>query len=133
MSGSLLPLQEPKPHFVLRFDSFSSKGCWQTGQAASPFGVQLRKRANEAPTCLFSLLFAMRLEAGWLHIPWQGCRGWWQICYVTVVQVLDEIGVDVSAQMGSAPTKKLATQQNAPSVQQDEENDSLTARLAALK
>ena len=52
---------------------------------------------------------------------------------MTVVQVLDEIGVDVSAQMGSAPTKKLAAQQHAPSEQQSEENDSLTARLAALK
>ena len=50
-----------------------------------------------------------------------------------VVQVLDEIGVDVSAQMGSAPTKKLATKQHAPSEQQQEENSNLTARLAALK
>ena len=52
---------------------------------------------------------------------------------LTVVQVLDEIGVDVSAQMGSAPTKKLATKQHAPSEQQEEENSNLTARLAALK
>ena len=50
-----------------------------------------------------------------------------------MMQVLDEIGVDVGAQMGSAPTKKVAAKQNVPSAQQDEENESLTARLAALK
>jgi len=50
-----------------------------------------------------------------------------------MVKVLDEIGVDVSAQMGSAPTKKMAAKQQAPSAQEDEENASLTARLAALK
>ena len=51
----------------------------------------------------------------------------------SMLQVLDEIGVDVSAQMGSAPTKKVAATQNAASAQQDEEKDNLTARLAALK
>lgn len=49
------------------------------------------------------------------------------------VQVLDEIGVDVSAQMGSAPTKKVGAKQQVTTVQQDEENNNLTARLAALK
>lgn len=47
-------------------------------------------------------------------------------------QVLDEIGVDVSAQMGSAPTKKMAAKQQEGSAQ-EEENANLTARLAALK
>ena len=75
----------------------------------------------------------MMLEAGRPHSLQQDCSGWWQICCFMVVQVLDEIGVDVSAQMGSAPTKKLATKQHAPSEQQQEENSNLTARLAALK
>ncbi len=48
------------------------------------------------------------------------------------MQVLDEIGVDVSAQMGSAPTKKVGTKQQ-ETTPQEEENDNLTARLAALK
>lgn len=48
------------------------------------------------------------------------------------MQVLDEIGVDITAQMGSAPAKKVAAQQKVSAPVQDEE-DSLTARLAALK
>ena len=51
----------------------------------------------------------------------------------SMLQVLDEIGVDVSAQMGSAPTKKVAAKQSVASAQQDDEKDNLTARLAALK
>ncbi|KAK9918465.1 hypothetical protein WJX75_004255 [Coccomyxa subellipsoidea] len=47
-------------------------------------------------------------------------------------QVLDEIGVDITAQMGSAPAKKAAVQQKVSAPVQDED-DSLTARLAALK
>ncbi|BDA48984.1 Charged multivesicular body protein 2b [Coccomyxa sp. Obi] len=47
-------------------------------------------------------------------------------------QVLDEIGVDITAQMGSAPAKKVAAPQKVSAAAQDEE-DNLTARLAALK
>lgn len=47
-------------------------------------------------------------------------------------QVLDEIGVDITAQMGSAPAKKIAAPQKVSAAAQDEE-DNLTARLAALK
>ncbi|CAL8463875.1 g3410 [Coccomyxa elongata] len=47
-------------------------------------------------------------------------------------QVLDEIGVDITAQMGSAPAKKVAAPQKVSAAAQDEE-DTLTARLAALK
>jgi hypothetical protein len=43
------------------------------------------------------------------------------------VQVLDEIGVDASAQMGSAPTKKVGAKQQVTTAQQDEENDNLLA------
>jgi hypothetical protein len=49
------------------------------------------------------------------------------------LQVLDEIGVDITAQMGSAPAKKIAPQQKVTAATRDEEEDSLTARLAALK
>ena len=48
-------------------------------------------------------------------------------------QVLDEIGVDVSAQMASAPTKKAAPQRVAAAAAPSKEEDDLTARLAALK
>lgn len=50
-----------------------------------------------------------------------------------VPQVLDEIGVDITAQMGSAPAKKVAAPQKISAAAQDEEEDNLTARLAALK
>lgn len=43
-------------------------------------------------------------------------------------QVLDEIGIDLSAAMGVAPARKVASQQ-----QRAEEEDDVTARLAALK
>lgn len=49
------------------------------------------------------------------------------------MQVLDEIGVDITAQMGSAPAKKLAAPQNAAAAAKDDGEESLTARLAALK
>lgn len=48
------------------------------------------------------------------------------------LQVLDEIGVDITAQMGSAPAKKVAAPQKVAAAAPDEE-DNLTARLAALK
>ncbi len=48
-------------------------------------------------------------------------------------QVLDEIGVDITAQMGSAPAKKIAAPQKAAAAARDKEEESLTARLAALK
>jgi hypothetical protein len=46
-------------------------------------------------------------------------------------QVLDEIGVDVSAKAPAAPARKAPAQQQQPA--RSEEEDSLTARLAALK
>ena len=125
-------LQKPEPHIVLRCDNFSNKGCRYPGQGASPSRLLwASEQLQHQVDCL--ALFAICLEAGWLGNLRQGCREWLQIRCVTVVQVLDEIGVDVSAQMGSAPTKKVAAQQHAPSVQHEEENDNLTARLAALK
>lgn len=54
------------------------------------------------------------------------------VTFERMAQVLDEIGVDITAQMGSAPAKKAAVQQKVSAPVQDED-DSLTARLAALK
>jgi hypothetical protein len=55
-----------------------------------------------------------------------------RVTFERMAQVLDEIGVDITAQMGSAPAKKAAVQQKVSAPVQDED-DSLTARLAALK
>ncbi len=51
-----------------------------------------------------------------------------------VGQVLDEIGIDLSAALGSAPKKRLAQTQAAPAAAAtDEEYDGLAARLAGLR
>ena len=50
-------------------------------------------------------------------------------------QVLDEIGVDVGAQLSSAPRQRLPAQQQAAKAQdaEDAEAEELMQRLAALK
>jgi hypothetical protein len=49
-------------------------------------------------------------------------------------QVLDEIGVDLSAALGTAPQKRLAQQQAAQQQEAtDAELDDLAARLATLR
>jgi hypothetical protein len=50
-----------------------------------------------------------------------------------VQQVLDEIGVDLSAAMGTAPRRQVATQQATAAAAEDEELDNLAARLAQLR
>jgi hypothetical protein len=53
------------------------------------------------------------------------------------MQVLDEIGVDLSAALGSAPQRKVAQPAAAAAVpsaaEEDEDLNSLQARLAALR
>lgn len=48
------------------------------------------------------------------------------------MQVLDSIGVDIGASLGSAPKTKIQTQA-APAPVQQESDDELLKRLAALK
>ena len=49
-------------------------------------------------------------------------------------QVLDEIGVDLTAKMASAPQRQTGIRRNAPAeAAEDAEADELTARLQALK
>lgn len=48
------------------------------------------------------------------------------------LQVLDSIGVDLGAQLGSAPKTKLAAQ-TAPQRASKESDEELVSRLAALK
>lgn len=51
-----------------------------------------------------------------------------------LVQVLDEIGVDLSAMMGAAPQRKVAQQQPAAAAAtSDNELQDLQARLAMLR
>ena len=52
-----------------------------------------------------------------------------------MVQVLDEIGVDLTASMATAPKGRLAQRQGqaAASSSKDTEDDDLTARLSALR
>ena len=50
--------------------------------------------------------------------------------FFALAQVLDEIGVDVSAKAPAAPAHKAPAQKTAAAA---EEEDSLTRRLAALK
>jgi hypothetical protein len=50
-----------------------------------------------------------------------------------LLQVLDEIGVDLSALMGAAPQRKVAQQQPAAAATSDSELQDLQARLAMLK
>ena len=50
------------------------------------------------------------------------------------LQVLDSIGVDLSAQLGSAPKTKVPTRAAPAAVRSEGESDeALIARLAALK
>lgn len=48
------------------------------------------------------------------------------------LQVLDEIGIDLSAQIGAAPKQRLPAQRQAAAAPPEEE-DELAMRLAALK
>ena len=52
-----------------------------------------------------------------------------------MVQVLDEIGVDLTASMATAPKGRSAQRQGqaAASSSKDTEDDDLTARLSALR
>ena len=49
-----------------------------------------------------------------------------------LLQVLDEIGIDITSQLAAAPRQKVA-QRQAASSSAAVEDDELTARLAALK
>lgn len=50
-----------------------------------------------------------------------------------VSQVLDEIGVDLSAALGTAPTRRIAAPAAATRAEEAEEGEDLAARLAALR
>ena len=70
-----------------------------------------------------SYCWALRMRAPIRHASARDGRA-------TLLQVLDEIGVDISAKAPAAPARKAPQQQTAAAA---EEEDSLTARLAALK
>lgn len=51
-----------------------------------------------------------------------------------LTQVLDEIGVDLSAAIGTAPQRRVATAQQQPAAEaEDSELQDLAARLAMLR
>ena len=52
--------------------------------------------------------------------------------YHTLLQVLDSIGVDLNAQLKSAPNSKIASKAQ-PAAAKSESDDELVARLAALR
>lgn len=58
-------------------------------------------------------------------------------CTASLMQVLDEIGIDISSNLAAAPRQKVAqrqqTQEEASTSKEDAEADDLLARLAALK
>lgn len=54
------------------------------------------------------------------------------IAYPFVLQVLDSIGIDLTAGLGSVPKQRLPAKQQQQQVEPDEE-DELASRLAALK
>ena len=49
------------------------------------------------------------------------------------MQVLDEVGVDLSAQLASAPTKKAALRRAAVPATPSKDVEDVTAQLAAMK
>lgn len=55
------------------------------------------------------------------------------LCLRDCPQVLEEIGIDVAAQMGAAPTKRVPAQRQQQQQQEPDESDDLASRLAALK
>jgi hypothetical protein len=56
-------------------------------------------------------------------------------CCVLLLQLLDEIGVDLSAAMGSAPQRTVAAVQSSTAAAADEDSElqDLAARLAMLR
>ncbi len=54
-------------------------------------------------------------------------------CTAATNQVLDEIGVDLSAALGTAPTRRIAAPAAATRAEEAEEGEDLAARLAALR
>lgn len=54
------------------------------------------------------------------------------ICHSPLLQVLDSIGVDLNAQLGSVPKTKVA-QAQASAADPQESDEDMVQRLAALK
>jgi hypothetical protein len=73
---------------------------------------------------------------GAVAAAWQFCGNQPRVCPTACAyaQVLDEIGVDLSALMGAAPQRKVAQQQPAAvAATSDSELQDLQARLAMLR